>query len=585
MTLDGLLAGRYKIIKPLGRGGFGQTYLAEDTQFPGNRTCVVKQLKPQVENPEFWQDANRLFQREAEILSHLGEHNQIPRLLAHFEENQEFFLVQELIEGEDLSHEFKPGQSFNERYVLALLDNILEVLEFVHQQGVIHRDIKPSNIMRRRQDSKIILIDFGAVKAIGLQTTLNTTPQTAHTISICTPGYTPNEQYSGQPKLSSDVYAVGMVGIQALTGRLPTEFPRDPETGELIWHDQVQVSPQCAAVIDKMVLYDFRQRYADATQARQALQPLLYATNTTTVNTTVPNLPSPVLETVPQAPPTRPQATDPQAMSAPVPAKPQRRIPFRTFIVGTLLGLMGGVAGTLYAQSKWFSVASADKEPEVSALPPIETPSINPQSAPVGGASPEPIGAGTPVVVDYTPLRTALAAGQWKVADQITRDNLLSVTGRSGSVLRVEDVEQIPCRDLNTINQFWKQASQGRFGFMAQQQVWQTLVAQPPQNSNVEQPAPGDKVLAAFVERSGWFYRSYPTSSNLIAHEYGELTFALNGPPGHLPARMYLQTDAPNDSTQLRGAAMLIPTIAQRASFCNAQLPNSEPQTSATSTP
>ena len=231
------LAGRYHIIKYLGGGGFGQTYLAEDKKRSGNLRCVVKQLKPQFTDPQTLSIARRLFKTETDTLHQLGTHPQIPELLDHFEENQEFYLVQELIEGIDLSKEIPPGQRLSESEVMAILQEIVEILVFVQQHKVIHRDIKPANLMRRNSDGKIFLIDFGAVKQISTQIG-NTTGQTPPTICIGTGGYMPAEQNNGQPNFGSDIYAVGMTGIEWLTGILPHELPKDAN-GEIIWRDRV----------------------------------------------------------------------------------------------------------------------------------------------------------------------------------------------------------------------------------------------------------------------------------------------------------------------------------------------------------
>ncbi|NER45785.1 MAG: serine/threonine protein kinase [Symploca sp. SIO1A3] len=196
-----LLDGRYRIIQFLGAGGFGKTYIAEDTKLY-DAQCVVKQLQPTSTDPTTLQVTRRLFKSEAKILHQLGNHEQILRLLAYFEENQEFYLVQELIAGHDLSEELTPCKKLSESYVIALLQNLLETLAFVHQHHVIHRDIKPQNLIRRQQNGKIVLIDFGAVKQISTQV-VNAQGQTRMTVSIGTPGYMPNEQASGSPKLSS----------------------------------------------------------------------------------------------------------------------------------------------------------------------------------------------------------------------------------------------------------------------------------------------------------------------------------------------------------------------------------------------
>ncbi|TVQ52328.1 MAG: hypothetical protein EA366_14230, partial [Spirulina sp. DLM2.Bin59] len=263
------LAHRYRILRPLSRGGFGETYLAIDEQFPGQPTCIVKKLKLKNHTKKTYEIAKHLFQREAEVLSRLGQHDQIPQLLAHFTQNQEFYLVQEYIEGHDLETELPLGKKWPEFEVRQLLQELLEVLVVIHREGVIHRDLKPANIRRRDQDGKLVLIDFGAVKQVSKQTSLD--GKTKVTVSIGTVGYAPSEQTQGRPKLSSDVYAVGMIALQALTGKDPEHIPEDPQTGELQWRDLVAVSPHFAQFLDRMVRYDFRQRFESAMQALSAL--------------------------------------------------------------------------------------------------------------------------------------------------------------------------------------------------------------------------------------------------------------------------------------------------------------------------
>lgn len=268
------LGGRYKIISQLGAGGFGQTFLAEDLHLPGNPQCVIKQLKPQTKDSASLAMARRLFDTEAKVLYQLGDHDQIPRLLAHFEQDQEFYLAQELIDGEPLTHELATGEPWTEGQVIGLLQDILNVLAFVHQQQVIHRDIKPPNLIRRSSDGKVVLIDFGAVKQVSTQT-VNPEHPTNLTISIGTQGYMPNEQLAGVPRFSSDVYAVGMLAIQALTGVHPKRLKEDQKTGEISWHKHaLNVSRELAEIVDKMVRYDFRDRYLTAVEALDALQSL-----------------------------------------------------------------------------------------------------------------------------------------------------------------------------------------------------------------------------------------------------------------------------------------------------------------------
>ncbi|MGC1393286.1 MAG: serine/threonine-protein kinase [Coleofasciculaceae cyanobacterium] len=273
MTEAEPLGGRYKIISQLGAGGFGQTFLAEDLHLPDHPQCVVKHLKPQTKEDGTLSMARRLFDTEAKVLYQLGDHDQIPRLLAHFEHNQEFYLAQELVEGEPLTNELTGGVIWSEGQVIGLLQDILEILAFVHEQQVIHRDIKPPNLMRRRCDGKIVLIDFGAVK---LSTQIaNPEHQTNITVSIGTQGYMPNEQLAGSPRFSSDVYAVGMLAIQALVGVHPKRLKENLSTGEIEWREQADnISPELADILDQMIRYDFRDRYPTASDALLAINHL-----------------------------------------------------------------------------------------------------------------------------------------------------------------------------------------------------------------------------------------------------------------------------------------------------------------------
>ncbi len=262
-----ILRQRYKIIKQLGAGGFGETYLAEDLDIPTNPKpkCVVKRLQPQAMNPEII----RLFQQEGATLYKLGQnHTQIPKLFAYFQENQEFYLIQEYIDGHDLSQEITSGKRWSESAVMTFLQEILELLMYVHQNNVIHRDIKPENIMRRESDRKLILIDFGIVKELS-SLVVNPSGKTSSTVRIGTPGYMPSEQASGKPKLSSDIYAVGMTAIFALTGIEPQQLPES--NGEVIWQNKVSVSNKLGEVLTKMVCYDYRQRFVNADDALRGL--------------------------------------------------------------------------------------------------------------------------------------------------------------------------------------------------------------------------------------------------------------------------------------------------------------------------
>jgi eukaryotic-like serine/threonine-protein kinase len=260
-----ILRGRYRITSYLGGGEFTETYLAQDEDIRSKPLCVVKRLKVNLSNPRLVMVTGQLFQTEAEVLYRL-QHPQIPRLLADFVENGEFYLVQEYVDGEDLSKtELVLGNPLSEVRVVHLLVEILEILAFVHQQNIIHRDIKPSNLIRRTGDSKLFLIDFGAVRQI--QKLTSDTVIDIDKIPVGTVGYMPPEQAVGYPQASSDIYALGMTAIQALTGIFPADLPRDDRKEQIIWRDRAKVSNRLARIIYKMVHDDPNQRYPSAVEA------------------------------------------------------------------------------------------------------------------------------------------------------------------------------------------------------------------------------------------------------------------------------------------------------------------------------
>ncbi len=231
---------------------------------------MVKQLKPRRHDQRSLASARRLFDAEAQALHDLGNHPQIPYLLAHFEEQEQFFLVQEFIKGSLLSQELSDISPLPEAQVVSLLQEILDTLAFVHERQIVHRDIKPSNLIRRQSDQKIVLIDFGTVKQINAPLD-DDDDSFSVSIAIGSLGYMPNEQLAGRPCLSSDIFAVGMLAIQAFTGIEPKRLRQDLKTSEVIWHDRADVSPELQRLITTMVRYDHRQRYASAKEALAAL--------------------------------------------------------------------------------------------------------------------------------------------------------------------------------------------------------------------------------------------------------------------------------------------------------------------------
>ncbi len=276
-----LLDGRYQILEVLESTELGSAYLAQDTRRPGESLCFVKHLHLITADLQFIEIARYRFQQEAEILEKLSQHDQIPNLLAYFEEYQDFYMVESYIEGQSLVNEILPGHPWSEEQVISLLWEVLEILSFIHEQGVIHRDIKPGNLMRRQSDNKLVLLDFGAIKEINHNGHPN--PPTAR---IGTIEYMPVEQFEGHPQCNSDIYALGMIGIQALTGlpvydlgQLREKNPNNQQ--KVVWRHLAIVEPEFADVLDKMVCHNYQERYlsaaavlADLKTIRHHAQPL-----------------------------------------------------------------------------------------------------------------------------------------------------------------------------------------------------------------------------------------------------------------------------------------------------------------------
>ena len=284
-----ILQGHYQVTRKLGEGGFGETYLALDTS-RFNRPCVVKRLKPQNQSTFKW--VQQAFEKEAKTLETLGQHSQIPELLAYFQEQQEFFLVQEFIDADDLRKKIIRGQKWSENQVIFLLQKILEILAFVHQHGVIHRDLKPENILFH-QNNQVVIIDFGAVKQVSTKVFNTQGMLTSTTAVVGTQGYMPVEQLRGHPMLCSDIYAVGVIGIEALTGVYPLELDIDCNTLEVVWRNLVSVRSDLADILDRMISYHPNQRYQSASVALQAIQELTKTVypgqpQTPNINSTLP---------------------------------------------------------------------------------------------------------------------------------------------------------------------------------------------------------------------------------------------------------------------------------------------------------
>ncbi len=402
-----LLNNRYQIIQVLGAGGFGETFLAEDTYMPSRRPCVIKQLKPVTNDPQMYQLIQQRFQREAATLEALGEgSDQIPKLYAYFLENGQFHLVQEWIQGQTLTDKVATEGPLSESAVRKILASLLLVLDYVHSKGIIYRDIKPDNIIVRgnkaasdrvpcQSNGQPVLIDFGAVKET-MTAVVNSQGKATYSIVLGTPGFMSPEQATGRPIYASDLYSLGMTAIYLLTGLLPQELEVDPKTEEVAWRQHApNVSSHLAAVLEQAIQYHPRDRYTTAIKMLDALEAAIPPQPASTQATIVVSTgEKPFNQTAPLSPqPVLVSNTSSQG-------KQQKALLLGSLLVGSLLSAV--VVGVRQQQSLLTTSLQPQSRSEPIATTPaaIEppTPASNPVDVPVTvvTASPSPQLESTP---------------------------------------------------------------------------------------------------------------------------------------------------------------------------------------------
>ncbi|WP_193197601.1 serine/threonine-protein kinase [Nostoc sp. MG11] len=279
-----LLKQRYQAISQLGEGGFGKTYRAVD-QDRLNEACVIKQFSPSLEiqgNSQALNKAIELFNQEAIRLYELGKNDCIPNMLAYFEQDKQLYLVQEFVDGQNLLKELEQYGVFPESLIWQLLADLLPVVKFIHEHGVIHRDIKPENIMRRQSDRALVLIDFGISKQAS-----GTIISGSRGTMAGTPGYAPDEQLRfGEAYPASDLYALGVTCIHLMTGTHPSNLYNAWES-RWLWQEHllnagITISNQLIAILEKLVKDRVGDRYQSANQVLKDL-------NGTTASAEIPS--------------------------------------------------------------------------------------------------------------------------------------------------------------------------------------------------------------------------------------------------------------------------------------------------------
>ena len=411
-----LLRQRYRPIQTLGKGGFGKTFLAVDEDIPSQPRCAVKQFQFYDRDPEIFNKAVELFHQEAVRLDELGNHPQIPNLLACFEQETQIYLVQEFIDGPTLKQELDEGV-YNENQILQLLQDLLPVLQFIHDHRVIHRDIKPENIIRRQSDKKPVLIDFGIAKV--LTDTALLRPATL----IGSQDYLAPEQMRGKVFPASDLYSLGVTCIRLMTQVPPLDM-YDCNTERWWWREFLPkgtiISSELGEILDKLLQNNLNQRYCFAIEVLQDINAALNLFNLNYIS--------------------------PKALIIP------------TINNSDNLANLNLLSIPDFQTLPTKMVTNSQENFSLSMTLNLEINLI----LSTGG--------------DYTKLRDYLSNKKWQEADKETWALLCqSLSLTVGPQLEISAISQLPCEDLQIVDRLWLHYSQGRFGFSVQKQIYESV--------------------------------------------------------------------------------------------------------------
>lgn len=464
--LELLLQERYAVVKPIGKGGFGKTFLAIDTTTENHDPYVIKQFYFTQPDPESLRTALRLFRQEAERLEQLGKHPQIPKFYGFFQQSEQIYLVQEYISGQNLQEELVTQGSFPESKIWQVLTDLLPVLKFIHNQQIIHRDIKPANLMRQvyrlpddetiitspkpKKVGQIMLIDFGVAKLL----TGSALMQTGTIVGSAE--YMSPEQTRGKVLPASDLYSLGVTCLYLLTGVSPWDM-YDHVNEKWSWRDFLpsggSVSDRLGKVLDKLIDNSLNRRYESAEQ---------------------------------------------------------------------VLELIDSYSAKAQATTKVIDAHQVSKQ-KIKKIAPIQPLQLSwrqivgqylPDLAPIDSQEKLLSDAG----VDYRQLQYLLSVRQWREADIETWRVLSFALGkRRKSYLFANELDNLPCQDLATIDQLWSKYSGGKFGFRIQKQIFESV----------------QRDYGEFCDQVGWLTHNTHNPSH-------GFTYKLSSPVGHLPSRIFL---------------------------------------------
>jgi serine/threonine protein kinase len=524
-----LLQQRYRPLSPLSQGGFGKTFIAADEQMPLKPHVVVKQLAFSRENPESYQIALRLFQQEATRLNELGKHPQIPQLYATFEQDGYMYLVEEFIQGHTLEEELKDKGVFKESEILELLDQLLPVLQFIHERNIVHRDIKPANIMRRT--SQVSPLQGSLVQNSLQPKSIESFPSSQKQISVSE--LSQQETSLSQP--SQKPISISELSQQETSLSQPSQKPIS--ISELS-QKQISVSPSSQKQIS--VSPSSQKHKGDLVLIDFGIAKVITGTTLIKTGTIIgsPEYMAPEQTRGKAVPASDLFSLGVTCIHLLTAASPwdmydmtNDRWLWRPFLpngvnvrdrVGKILDkLLQSAVSSRYQKAS--EVLQALHPPQVSlsrtpkaAAKPTKTPHFWEKLFPHRLDTRED-DLTSAVGLDYQPLQNLLSRQQWKEADLETWGLLCDAIGkRRRSYLYPQELTQLPCADLLTIDRLWVKYSKDQFGFSIQSQIYE----------NVERD------YGKFCDQIGWLtYNPHNPSEGL--------QFKLSAPSGHLPSRIW----------------------------------------------
>lgn len=497
------LKNRFSPIEIIGQGGFGRTFKAIDEDKLNQAICLVKQLyvdnnttartgkinlNSQTIVPGH-QAINKLpdiYRTEVNQLAKL-KHPQIPDFITSFEQDGYAYIVQEFIDGVNLEVELNRHGAFSEAKIWQLLNDLLPVIKFIHEQNVIHRDIKPENIIRPIENKPLVLVDFGAAKLVAPRPDTGTVISRGTAIvgtALGTPNYMAPEQQKGREVYGSDLYSLGVTCIRLMTNTLPQQL-FDDGTNSWEWESHCKVSEKLAKILNKLLQLGTKNRYASADEVLKDIDLLRKQGKSQTNNIRV-----------------NPKKTT-------------------TTLWSKITALGTGAQGFAALVTLAISIGL------IQALNGYTTKdAINkiPISSEKG--------------IDYGKLRESLRQKDWKTADTETYELILKIAGeksQSRGYINYDETNKLFCTDLKTIDQLWRASSDGKLGFSAQQLIyeqqgksWQKMYSQ----------IRWGKLTGTNVEKT--VEQQFDWQTRRMRYKDGMEPDFKNPLPGHLPVTMSL---------------------------------------------